>query len=593
MPKKLITALILLLIAINTRAADLAAWEFAAHSPSLVTYIDDYVGGLRAQVLSKQSGSSVFIDKGVCCGAVSLPNALSDSEKTNIMLTVDDTGMLTGHTNGGSGFDSLTIEIEFKPELTKQSILIRKTQSNTSEGYQIYMSDEGNIGFQIGDGTNSGTVVSRNPAEPGKWHTVIATWENRFEYYNTQVILDGVVSRSSTTVGTLTNTTYPLTIGGLYREAGNYGQFFSGDIKKLVISTDKPRLLDTHGKCDPLEYIIPTGEHLENQSGFVSSEFIYEQPKTPECHASSIVDYGNGELGAAWMGGTCEGHIDFGVWYSRYDGSQWSTPVKLASGPMLFPQRDTIFNPALFKHSTGKVFLFYKVGTLESGTSPRTRISNDNGHTWLPQQNMPEGISGVTKNKPVELPNGDIVVGASGTRVEISSDVGISWRIATIPNPNAYEGVIQPTILIHSAIKLQSLLRTQENKIAQSFSYNGGSTWSNLTLSTMPNNNSGIDAVTLSDGRHLLVYNHSTAPEGSWGGPRTPLNVAVSNDGLNWQAALVLEDEPGEYSYPAVIQTDDGLVHIVYTWHRLRVKHVVIDPTDLSLQNIVNGAWPG
>ncbi len=580
MLRKSITLLVLLVAAINAGAAEIAVWEFTAEAPAFVTYVDDYVGGLRAQVLSKQSGASVFIDKGVCCGALSLPNTLSDAATSNIMLTVADTDTLTGHANGTNGFNSLTIEIEFKPQIIKQSILIRKTQSNTADGYHIYMTADGKIGFQVGDGVNTGTVTSRNPVKIGQWHKVIATWENRFQHYNTQVILDGVVSRASTTVGTLTNTSYPLTIGGLYREAGNYGQFFSGDIKEVRISTDKPRLLDAHGKNDPLEYIIPTGKHLETQNGFVKSEFIYDIPSTPECHASTIVDLGGGKLAAAWMGGTCEGHIDFGAWYSRYDGVQWTTPVKLASGPMLFPQRDTIFNPVLFKHSSGRVFLFYKVGTMDAGTSPRVRTSDDNGLSWSGVKLLPEGISGATKNKPVELPNGDIVSAASGTRIEISSDIGNTWRIATIPNPAAYQGAIQPTILIHSAAKLQALLRTQENKIAQSFSYNGGSTWSNLTLSNMPNNNSGIDAVTLADGRHLLVYNHSTAPAGSWGGPRTPLNVAISADGINWQSAFVLEDEPGEYSYPAVIQTGDGLVHITYTWQRLRVKHIVLNPRD-------------
>ena len=73
---------------------------------------------------------------------------------------------------------------------------------------------------------------------------------------------------------------------------------------------------------------------------------------------------------------------------------------------------------------------------------------------------------------------------------------------------------------------------------------------------------------------------------------RSPLNVAVSGDGKAWQAALVLEDQPGEYSYPAVIQTADGLVHITYTWKRQRVKHVTVDPAKLILRPIEKGKWP-
>ena len=106
-----------------------------------------------------------------------------------------------------------------------------------------------------------------------------------------------------------------------------------------------------------------------------------------------------------------------------------------------------------------------------------------------------------------------------------------------------------------------------------------------MRTTALPNPNSGIDAVMLQDGRALLVYNHTRKG-------RTPLNVAVSADGQNWQAALVLENEPGEYSYPAVIQTRDGLVHLTYTWKRLKVKHCVLDPKRLQLQDLVQGQWP-
>ena len=69
--------------------------------------------------------------------------------------------------------------------------------------------------------------------------------------------------------------------------------------------------------------------------------------------------------------------------------------------------------------------------------------------------------------------------------------------------------------------------------------------------------------------------------------------MAVSADGRNWQAALALEDSNiGEYSYPTVIQTSDGLVHVTYTWRRQRIKHLVIDPSKLVLKPIINGEWP-
>jgi predicted neuraminidase len=102
-----------------------------------------------------------------------------------------------------------------------------------------------------------------------------------------------------------------------------------------------------------------------------------------------------------------------------------------------------------------------------------------------------------------------------------------------------------------------------------------GRTWSTARATALPHPNAGLDAVKLADGRVLLVYNHTTKG-------RTPLSVALStDDGDNWTTRLALEDGPGEYSYPAVIQARDGRVHVTYTWRRERIKHVALRPADL------------
>jgi len=92
------------------------------------------------------------------------------------------------------------------------------------------------------------------------------------------------------------------------------------------------------------------------------------------------------------------------------------------------------------------------------------------------------------------------------------------------------------------------------------------------------------------------VYNHVKPAPGLQDGigARTPLHVAVSKDGIQWYAALVLEDSPvSEYSYPSVIQSKDGMIHIVYTWRREKIKYVQIDPSKLELNEIKDGKWPG
>ena len=121
---------------------------------------------------------------------------------------------------------------------------------------------------------------------------------------------------------------------------------------------------------------------------------------------------------------------------------------------------------------------------------------------------------------------------------------------------------------------MQILNRTKEGVISECWMGADWKSWSPMTRTPLPNPNSAIDAVMLRDGRALLVYNHTP-------NRRSPLNVGLSKDGAAWQNALELENTPGEFSYPAVIQANDGLLHITYTWKRTRIKHVILDPKKL------------
>jgi predicted neuraminidase len=223
------------------------------------------------------------------------------------------------------------------------------------------------------------------------------------------------------------------------------------------------------------------------------------------------------------------------------------------------------------------------------------KTSTDGGTTWSAARRLPAGILGPIKNKPVQLASGELLCPTSNetpekpskwtVHFERSSDGGQTWTATKPLNDGLTISAIQPSILFLGGDKLLALGRTRQQRIFNIASEDGGKTWSEMKLGELPNPNSGTDAVTLKDGGHLLVYNHT--PKG-----RSPLNVALSKDGTTWQAALVLENEPGEYSYPAIIQTSDGLVHITYTWKRQKVRHVVVDPAKLVPAPITNGAWP-
>lgn len=333
-----------------------------------------------------------------------------------------------------------------------------------------------------------------------------------------------------------------------------------------------------------------------DQPAVILSEFIYDKAPFPSCHASTIEENQNGNLVAAWFGGTDEKEPDVGIWTATRQAGKWSAPVEVANGVQYLksdgtPFRHPCWNPVLFQPKNGPLMLFYKVGPTPSSWWGMLMTSVDGGQTWSEPRRLPEQIDGPVKNKPIQLPNGEILCGSSteheGWRVhfESTSDFGRTWKRTGPVNDGQKFGAIQPSILTLGGAELLAVGRTRQGRVFQIASPDLGKTWGAMEAGPLPNPNSGTDAVTLQDGRHLLVYNHT--PKG-----RSPLNVAISRDGKTWQAAVVLESEPGEYSYPAAIQTQDGLVHVTYTWKREKIRHAVIDLKLLQPKDFVDGKWP-
>jgi len=315
------------------------------------------------------------------------------------------------------------------------------------------------------------------------------------------------------------------------------------------------------------------------ESAVIKSEFIYETAPFPSCHASTIAETPGGFI-AAWFGGTGEKNPDVGIWISRHDGQRWSPPVEAANGIQGEGRRFPCWNPVLFYPKGGPLQLYYKVGPSPARWWGMLITSSDEGKTWSAPVRLPDGILGPIKNKPIQFADGSILSGSSTehegwqVHVERSRDLGRTWTKSQPLNDGREFGVIQPTFLRHPNHHLQMLCRSRQGVIAECWSTDDGETWSPMTGTTLPNPNSGIDAVSLSDGQHLLVYN--PVKRG-----RTPLVLGRSTDGKQWSTVLILETEPGEYSYPAIIQARNGMVHITYTWKRQRIRHWVVNPARL------------
>ncbi|MCE9526717.1 MAG: exo-alpha-sialidase [Planctomycetales bacterium] len=336
--------------------------------------------------------------------------------------------------------------------------------------------------------------------------------------------------------------------------------------------------------------LVSAASSVAADPDIVSSEFIYEKAPFPQCHASTIAETKEG-LVAAWFGGTAEKNKDVGIWISRHSKEGWSEVKEVANGKESDTVRYPCWNPVLFQMPDGPLLLFYKVGPSPSSWWGMKIESADGGKTWSQPTRLPDNIAGPIKNKPELLADGRLLCGSStedkGWRVhmEWTKDVGKTWERTEPICDGKSVAAIQPTFLRQGKSLIILCRPRSVLSILRAESADYGRTWSPLVPTDLPNPGSGIDAVTLKNGQHLLIYNHTATG-------RSPLNLAASSDGKTWQAAVLLESEAGEYSYPAIMQSSDGLVHITYTWKRQRVKHVVVDPAKISLRPFEKGKWP-
>ncbi len=340
--------------------------------------------------------------------------------------------------------------------------------------------------------------------------------------------------------------------------------------------------------------------------GQSTGELIFPLGSTsfPSSHASTVVELPDSRIMSAWFGGSAEGKSDVAIWSAVRDRNGWTKPVELVREPGI-----ACYNPVLFYTRDRRLWMYYKFGPSPSTWSAGRIVSTDNGSTWTAPEHLPAGLLGPIRAKPLVLKDGTIVSGTSvesyrtwAVWIERSTNIGATWaKIGPIVPPSDLDvkglghmagvtpadvpgstdwkfiqGIIQPSIVQlkgkHLRLYARSTAKTARVTVADSA--DNGVTWTQAHPIDVPNPNSGIDAVTLRDGRVVLIYNNTTSG-------RTPLNLAISVDTEHFTPFKTLEDAPGEFSYPALVQATNGDLLMTYTWNRKSIKFVRLPLHDL------------
>lgn len=374
---------------------------------------------------------------------------------------------------------------------------------------------------------------------------------------------------------------------------------------------------------------------IEERFVFISNE------KYPSCHAANICELKNGNLLATWYAGLEEGSDDsviLGSFFLRFNNT-WQKPFILVN-----VYKHASGNPRIFIGPDNGLWLLSPINYgkwCNGGTMLFLKRSYDDGITWTDLELFIEKKGILGRNKPLYIkPKIWIIPAEYETTLKVtfirSEDNGKTWKI--IGNIGETENVKleQPTLVELSNGELLAYMRTWEGKIYQVRSYDKGKTWTSAESTSLPNNNSGIDMIKLHSSNLILAFNpvglgkfgdiftvnrslkkatesnYKTNPNNfiiakefellrvikkgkiqykkefsdypQWG-PRSPLSLAISKDeGKTWNICFDLEKGNGEYSYPTILQDSYKLIHIIYTYNRTRIKHVLLTENELLRQ---------
>jgi predicted neuraminidase len=303
-----------------------------------------------------------------------------------------------------------------------------------------------------------------------------------------------------------------------------------------------------------------------------------EEPRFPASSHSCLVEGLDGDLICAWSSGSSEGAADTAVLAARLraGGWRWSTPQVIVDTP---GQADG--HPALLLDPYSTLWLF---SVARSGPGPehavlQARLSGDNGHAWDPAPGVSfhQTPGWVSRSRGLVLPGEEVAVPLGderdGSAFLLAATDSAHWEPrgelrADVP-------MTPPSVIQLGDGRLLAYLgrgtKDPERHLWRTVSRDRGFTWSRPERDRLPNPGTPVEALRLRSGSLLLAFNNSATD-------RSPLTLALSSDeGRNWRQTRDLEAGPGEYTDPSLLQTEDGAIHVTYTYQRRAIKHVVVN----------------
>lgn len=345
-------------------------------------------------------------------------------------------------------------------------------------------------------------------------------------------------------------------------------------------------------------------------------------------HAAFLEHLDDGSLACLWFGGTLEGKSDISIYGSTLapGAERWSPHVRLSDDPDRSEQ-----NPVLWRNGEGVLQLFHTAqpaGNQDECLLRARVISVENGTLRGGEpRDLDLPLGSFVRGRFVRRKDGAWMmpvfrcISRPGQRwngshdmagVAASTDEGRTWTLSEVPGSI---GSVHMTIVPLDGDHMVAFYRRRQSDfVGRSESIDGGHTWSAPEMTDVPNNNSSINVIRLTDGRLAMVCNPVSAatsddrrtslydeiekgddrPDATggcspiWGVPRAPLTLCISTDGgKTWPQRRIVDNSSGtclsnnsvdgrnkELSYPYLLEDKDGVLHVAYTYFRRAIKYV-------------------